>query len=140
MHKFFKANEIGAQRDFGSPAAAAAFAKRFIGRDAVCAWAGDDIIWFNPADQAEASAAVGASLEVVSSVATQRAAVKAKKEAAQSAHNEWALNKAGPDARRVSHIKFGAGTVISEDDKAVTVLFDNQKAPKRMVASMLVAA
>lgn len=65
---------------------------------------------------------------------------RAEKAARDESRTATAIEAAGPDARRVRHVKFGAGTVLSEDNKAVTVLFDGQKKPMRMVPAMLANA
>lgn len=57
------------------------------------------------------------------------------REATQASRNSYDLAKAGPSARRVRHPKFGEGTVTEDGCNAVTVLFDKQKKPLRLVAS-----
>lgn len=70
----------------------------------------------------------------------KKAQQKAEKAERQAADLAAAVEAAGDEARRVSHVKFGLGTVLSEDDKAVTVLFDSQKKPLRMAPDFLTNA
>lgn len=139
MHKFLIKDAAGFERDFGAPAAAAEFAKKVIGRDAVCAIKGNDVLWM-AADQVEYFQAIAGGFEVVNSVASIRAAKSAQKDEAQAKSNAFFIAKAGETARRVSHVKFGLGTVTSEDEKVATVIFDGQKKPMRMAPAMLANA
>lgn len=96
--------------------------------------------WFLTADTARAMELLAD--RAIGPVIAARTIKDNKKSAAAArvaARTAEAVTKAGPDARRVSHVKFGAGTVVSEDEKAVTVLFDGAKKPVRMVASFLTA-
>lgn len=66
-----------------------------------------------------------------------RAQEKARKAHRVATVRAEALDSAGETARRVSHPKLGAGTVVAEDGTAVTVVFDGQKKPVRVAASFL---
>lgn len=97
--------------------------------------------WFVAADQTRALELIaGEDIGPVVSARVIKDNIENRKSANAAARNAYDLNKAGPDARRVLHTKFGAGTVISEDAKAVTVLFDGQKKVMRLVPSAIQAA
>lgn len=132
MHKFITADDI-ISRDFGSSKSAAPFAQKIIGRDAVVVRRENDetVYWMS------ATHAASFDGEVVNTAAALREGNEAARASAQEASNAFFIAKAGPQARRVSHIKFGEGTVVSEDAKAWTVIFTNQKKPIRVVPTAL---
>lgn len=136
MHKFLIQNGVGTERDFGAPAKAAAFAKKFIGRDAVIARKGADFLWM-AAGAVEYFRGIEGDFEVINTAVALLGGESDRMAAQQAASNAHFVAKAGAEARRVRHVKFGEGTVIGEDAKAVTVLFASQKKPLRMAAAML---
>lgn len=132
MHKFITADDI-VSRDFGSSKSAAPFAQKIIGRDAVVVRRENDetVYWMS------ATHAASFGGEVVNTAAALRDGHEADRAAAQEASNAFFVAKAGPAARRVNHVKFGEGTVVSEDAKAWTVIFTSQKKPIRVVPAAL---
>lgn len=136
MHKFLIKDAAGFERDFGAPVRAAEFAKRVIGRDAVLAVKGNDWLWM-AADAVDYFRALEGDFEIANTAAAILDGARDRKADRQAASNARDLAKAGAEARRVRHVKFGEGVVVGEDAKAVTVLFAGQKKPLRMVPAML---
>lgn len=82
----------------------------------------------------EISAEAEQAAEIAARIAAKKAS-KAQKRAAKAAREE-ANRKI--DGRRVTHSKFGEGTVIAEDEKSLTVMFDSQKKALRMAREFCV--
>lgn len=145
MQTFIVANEIGTKIDLaGINEKTIKAAKRFFraGTDDIRLAADiarpGNAFWFHVADQDRALELLGnEKLGPVVSARSLKDNEKAQKAASQAASNAYFVAKS--DGRRVRHVKFGEGTVLSEDEKAVSVLFDKQKKPVRMVASVLEA-
>lgn len=146
MQNYLTRDSIGIQKDFGNPVVAAKFARRIFRQPAeqiVLILDANDKLnnnWVLARDEAYFRAALasegkvlGASISAATIIQNGRTA----KVSAQASSNAYDLAKAGPVARRVRHAKFGEGTVTIESGEAVTVLFDNQKKPVRIVASFL---
>ncbi|MCW5711287.1 hypothetical protein [Shinella sp.] len=74
-------------------------------------------------EHAERAAKAAAARKVVKK---QDKEAKAAREEAQAAKDRTT------EGRRVAHVKFGEGTVIAEDEKSLTVMFDGQKKALRM--------
>lgn len=94
--------------------------------------------WFLASQQVEALALIvnenlSQNIGAVCPARAIKENIKARRETNQANSNAYDLKKAGPEARRVRHAKFGEGTVVATTETAVTVLFDSQKKPLRLV-------
>lgn len=81
-------------------------------------------------EERDAEAALAA--KVVKDAAARKVARKQDKEAKAAREEAQAVKDRAVEGRRVIHVKFGEGTVISEDEKSLTVMFDSEKKALRM--------
>ncbi|MFC5385213.1 hypothetical protein ACFPLB_04435 [Aquamicrobium segne] len=144
MQYFLIKDGVGDKRDFGNPATAASYARRVIRarKDQIVVARNvnniADCYWMNINDEEyfrEILGAEGVILGKTVSAATISDYKKDQKSARQAENNARALKNAGENARRVSHPKFGEGTVLKEGDRALTVLFDKMKKPVNILAT-----
>ena len=126
MHKFLVKDGVGLERNWGSSTRAAKLAVKEVGKDAVCAVQGVDVLWMRPADADYFRSLVGdfKITNTASSVIDH-----AEKQSVSS--NQFA------GAERVRHAKLGEGSVIHRAEGRVLVQFDGQKKPTPVVPSFL---
>lgn len=133
MHKFLIKDGQGFERDFGGGSTnAAAFARKVIGSTAVVSKIGKDTFWFNPEHKDYFSNLVGSELTILNTAQKILSAKKEAKKADETKNTETLMERAGESAYRVSHAKFGLGTVIKEDALVLVVVFDGQSKPRRI--------
>ena len=133
MHKFLLKNEIGFNRDFGSPKSGAEFAKRVIGGDAVAFNCGNDTLWMMEEDKAYWQSQFTAPFGPRSfGTASEMLAKFAADAAASSAHSMRVFADRNATGKVVRHKKFGEGRVVREDDRLVEVQFPSQKRLQRI--------
>lgn len=77
---------------------------------------------------------------IAASAAAKKIAKQQDKDAKAAREETHAAKDRATEGQRVYHAKFGEGTVVSEDEKSMTVIFDSQKKSLRVGREFLTSA